>query len=158
MKKICVLVAFLLIAQYSNAQLAVIVDTLNGWLTVGVQEEEIISQLGLPDSQTEPEVWEFTGHKYYYLHYDNLGLNVLIEDDTRCASVYAIEVYSKSQFSTSRDVSVGDSRKYVCKQYGDLENFHEVKDVIILNTIYEGTCFVFQDDILVKIHLGPLAD
>lgn len=158
MKKIFILIAFIFIAQYTNAQQSVIVDTLNGWLTVGVQEELIISQLGLPDSQTTPEIWEFTGYKYYYMHYDDLGLKVLIEDNTRCALVHAIEVDSKSQFSTSRNVSVGDRRKYVHEQYGDLENFHEEKDVIIINTIYEGTFFVFQDDILVKIHLGSLAD
>lgn len=158
MKKIFILTAFIFIAQHTNAQQSVIVDTLNGWLTVGVNEEVIINQLGIPDSQTTPEIWEFTGYKYYYLHYDDLGLTVLIEDDTRCASVHAIEVDSKSQFSTSRDVSVGDSRKYVREQYGDLENFHEENDLIIVNTIYEGTFFVFQDDTLVKIHLGSLAD
>lgn len=158
MKKILILIAFIFIAHYTNAQQSAIVDTLNGWLTVGVKEEVIISQLGLPDSQTAPEVWEFTGNKYYYLRYDDLGLTVLIEDDTRCASVYAIEVNSKSFFSTSRDVSIGDSRNHVREQYGDLENFYEEKDVIIINTIYEGTFFVFQNDTLTKILLGSLAD
>ena len=67
-----------------------IFDTLDNWLTVGIFDSDIKKNIGLPDSVSNSEIWEFTGYEYQYWYYKDLGLTMLLEKKDGVFSVYSI--------------------------------------------------------------------
>ena len=144
-------------AQYNS----LVYDTLDSWLTVGIPIQLVFDRLGAPDSVGDIETWGATGMDYRYYQYSQWGLSFYSEIDNVSETVFDIIVKSESPFLTSRGVRIGDSRQSVLKIYKDCINFESntTQDTIsIINNIYNGTFFFFDDDNIIMIEIGSLAE
>lgn len=135
-----------------------IFDTLDNWLTVGIFDSDIKKNIGLPDSVSNSEIWEFTGYEYQYWYYKDLGLTMLLEKKDGVFSVYSIELIGK-MFSTCRGVKIGYARDDVIFKYKEFVDMNNAdSSITIMNNIYEGTFFLYRDKILRKIIIGSIVE
>ena len=140
---------------------SLVYDTLDNWLTVGTPIQSVLDRLGAPDSVGDIETWGATGKKYCYYQYGQWGLSFYSEIDKLSETVFDIIVKSDSPFLTSRGVRVGDSRQSVLKKYKDFINFESKTPqdkISIINNIYNGTFFFYDDDGVIMIEIGSLAE
>lgn len=83
------------------------------------------------------------------------------EHDNNLESVCDIIIYGISTFHTSRGVSIGDSKLSVMHKYENCLNDElstDSTDVSIINSIYEGTFFFYEEEKVVMIEIGSLAE
>ena len=162
MSKCLLLLYFICAGQLVSAQHNPIVyDTLDNWLTVGTPINLVIEKLGEPDSVGEVETWGSTGLDYRFYQYGRIGLSFYSEQDNDSETVFDIIIQGISPFHTSRGVFIGDSKTSVMSKYKDCLNNEfssDSDDVSIINSIYEGTYFFYDDEKVVKIEIGSLAE
>ncbi|MBR3939295.1 MAG: hypothetical protein IKJ67_04910 [Bacteroidales bacterium] len=153
----CIMLLVFLVKS-SLSQERFIFDTLDNWLTIGTFDSDIKKNIGLPDSVSNSEIWEFTGAEYQYWYYKDLGLTLLLEKKDSDISVYSIELISEI-FCTTMDVKIGDTRDDVILKYKDFVDVNDTDcSITIVNNIYEGTFFLYSDKILRKIIIGSIAE
>ena len=139
----------------------VVHDTLDGWLTIGVPMQQVFEKLGEPDSVGDFETWGMTGLNYRFYQYSRWGLSLYSEQDNDSEVVFDIIAQGDSPFHTSRGVSIGDDKKSVIRKYEDClsdEFTMDSSDLSIINSIYEGTFFFYEEGKVVKIEIGALAE
>lgn len=142
-------------------QKPMIYDTLDNWLTVGTPINLVFENLGEPDSVGDDEIWGMTGLKYRYYQYRRWGLSFYSEIDNDFEFVYDIIIQGIATFHTSRGISIGDNKSTVMHKYENCLNDEfasDSTDVSIINSIYEGTFFFYDEDKVVKIEIGSLAE
>ena len=110
-----------------------IFDTLDNWLTVGIFDSDIKKNIGLPDSVSNSEIWEFTGYEYQYWYYKDLGLTMLLEKKDGVFSVYSIELIGK-MFKEKDRVFVSEaSLNWCCFSHWFSNIFMRISNIIPLN-------------------------
>jgi len=138
-----------------------ILETLNGWLRIGVEQKTIIDSLGIPDNKGEDEYWGATGTYVQEWKYKALGLILYMESGEFEGNkkVFIIEVVSPSSYKTSKGVGIGATMDFVLKKYANEINEEESdQDVIIIGSIYGGTCFFIKEGKVNNFIIGALAD
>ena len=139
----------------------IVYETLDGWLTVGTPVQFVIEKLGEPDSVGDIETWEMSGLDYRFYQYSHRGLSFYSELVDGFERVFDITVQTGSTFHTSRGISIGDSKMSVLQRYSDSiddEHDDEQADISVINNIYEGTFFYYENGKVVEIEIGALAE
>ena len=160
MKKSILFIIFLsLSVKITLAQKAEFVyDTLDNWLTIGISNTVVEEKIGQPDYVSFPERWAFTGYEYQYRQYYDLGLILLFEKNEQGLMVQYIELF-KNTFSTSRNIKIGDSREKTIREYEKISNMDNTDTAFsVVNNIYEGTFFFFENEKLQRISIGSVAE
>ena len=133
-------------------------DTLDNWLSIGVSSTMVEEKIGQPNQVSSPERWAFTGNEYQYWQYYDLGLILLFEKNEQGGFVQYIELL-KDTFSTSRNIKVGDSREKILHEYEKISNMDDTDTaMLVINNIYEGTFFFFENGKLNRISIGSIAE
>ena len=133
-------------------------DTLDNWLTIGVPIQLVIEKMGEPDSVGDIETWEMSGLDYRFYRFDRWGASFYTEIDEESEKVYDINIQRGSPLRTSRGVRVGDSRQTVMQRYADCIKQKQDNSMLFVNYIYQGTFFFFDNDKLMQISIGALAE
>ena len=136
-------------------------ETLNGWLTKNVPEKIIIDSLGNPEVKGEDVFWEGTANYVQKWEYGSLGLILFMESDElgNDKKVFHIEIHSPSLFKTSKGTGIGSSKKDVLVSYANVINKNESdSDVIVIGSVYGGTCFYMVNEQVSSIFIGELAE
>ena len=133
-------------------------DTLDNWLTIGVPIQHVIEKMGEPDSIGDIETWEMSGWDYRFYRFDRWGASFYTEIDEESEKVYDINIHNGSPFRTSRGVRIGDTRQTVMQQYADCIKQKQDNSMLFVNDIYQGTFFFFDNDKLMQISIGALAE
>lgn len=136
-------------------------ETLNGWLKKNVPAKIIIDSLGNPEVEGEDVFWEGTANYVQKWEYRSLGLNLFMESDElgNDKKVFHIEIFSPSLFKTSKGIGIGSSKKDVLVSYANVINKNESdSDVIVIGSIYGGTCFYMINERVNGIFIGELAE
>lgn len=160
MKKRILFIIFLsLSVKITLAQKAEFVyDTLDNWLTIGISNTVVEEKIGQPDYVSFSERWAFTGYEYQYRQYYDLGLILLFEKNEQGLMVQYIELF-KNTFSTSRNIKIGDSREKTIREYEKISNMDNTDTAFsVINNIYEGTFFFFENEKLQRISIGSVAE
>ena len=72
--------------------------------------------------------------------------------------VQYIELF-KNTFSTSRNIKIGDSREKTIREYKKISNMDNTDTAFsVINNIYEGTFFFFENEKLQRISIGSVAE
>ena len=133
-------------------------DTLDNWLTIGIPIQRVIEKMGEPDSIGDIETWEMSGWDYRFYRFDRCGASFYTEIDEESEKVYDINIHNGSPLRTSRGVRVGDSRQTVMQRYADCIKQKQDNSMLYVNDIYQGTFFFFDNDKLMQISIGALAE
>ncbi len=160
MKKSILFIIFLrLSVKITLAQKAEFVyDILGNWLTIGISNTVVEEKIGQPDYVSFPERWVFTGYEYQYRQYYDLGLILLFGKNEQGLMVQYIELF-KNTFSTSRNIKIGDSREKTIREYEKISNMDNTDTAFsVINNIYEGTFFCFENEKLQRISIGSVAE
>ena len=133
-------------------------DTLDNWLTIGTPIQLVKEKMGEPDSIGDIETWEMSGLDYGFYRFDRWGASFYTEIDEKYEKVCDINIQNGSPFLTSRGVRTGDSRQTVMQRYADCIKQKQDNSMLFVNDIYQGTFFFFDNDKLVQIAIGALAE
>lgn len=133
-------------------------DTLDNWLTISTPIQHVIEKLGEPDSIGDIETWEMSGLDYRFYRFNQWGASFYTEINDGSEKVYDINIQSESPFRTSRGVRIGDSRQSVLLRYADCIKQKQDNSMLCVNDIYQGTFLFFDNDKLVQISIGALAE
>ncbi len=144
------------VAEYGG-----VYETLNGWLGKGIPEKTIIDSLGIPEYKGEEAFWEGTATYVQRWEYRGLGLALEMEayKQGEEKKVFHIEVTSPSAFTTSKGVAIDSTKEEVLESYaGEINEEESESGVIVVGSIYGGTCFFIKDGKVSKIFIGELAE
>lgn len=131
-------------------------DTLNGWLTIGTTISEVENMIGPADSVGHIETWHATGDSYQnYFYGKGLSVTYLLSDTE--AKTYCIELIEDHRYRTSRGIHIGDKQQDVLKSYrSEIVGNPFESNMSIINNLYEGTYFFYQNGSVWKIVIGSI--
>ena len=136
-------------------------ESLNNGLTYDMGKDNVLNILGKPDYIGDNEYWEATGNTYQVWEYTDIGLSLIIEtlSDTSLSRIYMMEISQISTLCTSKNVCINSSKDYVIAQYESFIN-KELSNhsMIVIGDEYKGIYFYLQNEKVVKIVLGYVAE
>lgn len=136
-------------------------DSLDNGLTYGMEKNYVLNILGKPDYIGNNEYWAGTGNTYQVWEYTDIGLSLIIEtfSDTSLSRIYMMEISQISTLCTSKNVCINSSKDYVLAQYKSFINKElSTPSMIVIGDEYKGIYFYLQNEKVVKIVLGYVAE
>lgn len=133
-----------------------------GNLKIEMREDEVISILGKPESQSPKEFSQVDALYHQDWNYPSKGISLQMASETKdsLSQVYIIQIKSPSKLTTARGIAIGDSYCEVEQKYGQVQNTGESipAKTFVVGSIYGGLVFSFQDQKIIRIDLGYLAE
>ncbi len=135
-------------------------ETLDGWLSVGVDQKTVLERLGAPQ-KGEDQLWEALGSYVQKWSYPEQGVVLQMESPRQGGEkkVLSLSVESPSSLKTSRGAGVGASEDSVRKLYSAMIDDTVSKEgrSIVVGSIYAGTIFTVENRKVIKIFIGGAA-
>ncbi|MFS4466840.1 hypothetical protein [Maribacter sp. 2210JD10-5] len=138
-------------------------ETLDGWLTLTTQPQELLEKLGEPEKIGSKEDWTdaedvFTRPWHYVSKGIKLTMNYENHDDPM--KIYKIEIIKPSELKTSKNIGIGSVRKEVETAYaGMIDEGYSLNDsIIVVRSIYGGIVFKMEIDKVKSICIGEMAE
>ena len=162
MKKNIILLLFIIITFKLYAQNPTnYKESLTEGISYDMAKDSVLKILGRPDSVGDNELWGATGNTYQEWKYSNMDLSLIIEtvSGTEISKVYRLEINHRSALCTSKGVCIGSSKDFVIEKYGDYVNkILSETSMIIVGNEYEGVYIYFENEKVVRIVLGYVAE
>lgn len=136
-------------------------ETLGGWLTIGISEEEVQKQLGKPE-KGKAVLWGALGTYVQQWRFPDQGvaLHMELKEKGGPANVLNLKIERPSIMKTSRGIGVGDPESSVLKRYsGQIDfNWSRRGKSLVVGSIYGGTIFTIDHGRVSKIFVGAAAE
>lgn len=137
-----------------------VITSVNG-IKIGMNEDEVVSNIGDPEANSEGLEWGVDGriHKFWYYADSSLVLEFV---DSKMGEGYALEIIDikdSCQFSTDRGIAIGSELELVQERYAKAIEIadNNVPDQIYLGDVANGGIFIsICNGIVFKIRLGAL--
>lgn len=139
-------------------------DILNGWLKLDTKQSKVIEILGEPSSKEEDTFWGAIGTYVQKWKYEKFGLELNMESEKKGGDkkVLMITAFNPCTMTTSKKIGIGSSieevkEKYVDKISEELTKENGKKNIIV-ESIYGGVIFTFENDKVSEIFIGAAAE
>jgi hypothetical protein len=133
-----------------------------GDLKLGMNAEQVLSILGVPETKSEIQLWEADGlhHQDWRYLQQGMTLNMTSETPEGLKTVNSISMEAPGQLRTKGGIGLGDSWEAVERAYGNDRDpeFSEPGQTFVAGSIYGGLIFSFQNNRVTKIFLGAAAE
>lgn len=161
MKNILLLLISLFSVQLLAQNHADYKESLKNGLSYGIDGDSTLAILGKPDFVGDKELRGATGNYYQEWIYSDIGLTLIMESisDTSTPIVHCMEITKNPSLCTSKGVCIGVSREFVVEQYKVCMNTNlSTNSIIVIGDLYKGLYIYIQDEIVVKMVLGFVAE
>ena len=133
-----------------------------GPLTLGMPEQEIKAQLGLPETAGTPELWGADGLLHWTLAYPAQGLSLgMAGTGAGEGTLYAIHAAAPCALATARGLAIGAPRETVLTLYAGLINpewDEEASGSILIGTIFGGIMIGIENGLVSSLFIGAMAE
>ncbi len=133
-----------------------------GELSIGLTDTEVIQILGEPQSKEEQQFWGADGLYHQKWNYPQQGLilDMAAETEQSFGMISSIRVKAPSQLKTRRGIGIGDSSAKVKQAYTQEadEAAPISSDFFVAGSVYGGLIFEFQNDQVIEMFLGAVAE
>lgn len=148
---------------YAELGWALMEDDGLGALQLRMTESDLVTLLGEPEWESEPEIWGADGLEHSLMSYPSKGLDIGMAqqpDDTQ-AYIYSLSASAPCELSTKRGIKLGDTKAAVLSAYKDELDPVANDDTdtwIILGSVYGGIGIGIEDGLVSYIFIGPSAE
>ena len=131
-----------------------------GPLAVGMSDDHVVSQLGMPEEKSDAKVWGADKMEHQFWYYPAKGVEIgMIKREGR-QDVERIVIKDSCDYKTQRGVKIGSSAMDVHAAYKDVINPGDSRPGkrIVCGTVYGGIIFDLQNDAVSSIFIGAAAE
>ena len=136
-------------------------EILDDWLKEYINEKEVISHLGNPEKKGKIEYWDAIGTYVQQWNYSEKGIILDMESESKNAlkTVKSISITSPCTYLTSQKIGIGSDMEIVREKYADkIDTDFSDDSIIVVGTVYGGTIFEIENNKVVKIFIGAIAE
>lgn len=145
----------------SSVDDALLNEVFDSWLSIDINQELVIFNIGEPVVKDEDEYWGATGMYVQEWHYLSLGLTLEMESEDvgLPKKVLSILITSPSSFSTNKGIHIGSGILDVRHKYSEkIDATNSDDSIIVVGSIYGGLIFYIENGYVVKIFIGAAAE
>lgn len=136
-------------------------EILDDWLKEYINEKEVINHLGNPEKKGKIEYWDAIGTYVQQWNYPEKGITLDMESESKNAlkTVKSISIISPCTYLTSQKIGIGSDIETVREKYADrIDTDFSDDSIIVVGTVYGGTIFEIENNKVVKIFIGAIAE
>jgi hypothetical protein len=133
---------------------------LNNWLGIGVEQRTVIEKLGNADSISPKKYWEALGSYVNTMHYYTSGYVFEIEHyETETPRILSITLTKSCKAELPNGIKIGSTRTNVLEYYKHhIDSDNSSSSKILVGSLYNGILFTTEEDKVIKIFIGALAE
>lgn len=137
-------------------------ETLGGWLTIGISAAQVRQKLGEPEKGAEMYM-AATGTYVQKWRYPDLGLVLQIESaeqgGSQAVGSAGITLVHPGTLQTEQKIGIGSPAQDVRDRYAQLiDGAAGNAETIVVGSVYEGTIFTINQGVVQKIFIGAAAE
>lgn len=131
-----------------------------GELKYGLAFHEVIRIYGKPNTKTKAELWTGDGEYHQTVKYHDEGIELdLIGNSEETKKVNMIKITNPSELKTLKNIGIGSDFNDVEEAYKDLiDKDFSNSEAIVVGSIYGGVIFSFENNKVISIFIGAMAE